>query len=122
MFVTRERDDEADSRLYALKPMNCPGHTMIYKHLVQSYRDLPLRLAEFGNVMRHEPTGALHGIFRARSFTQDDAHIFCTEDQLADEVIKCCEEVRTLYRIFGYDPRYNQSEILHSSRATYWFR
>ena len=104
MFVTRERAEEEDSRLYALKPMNCPDHTMIYKHLVQSYRDLPLRLAEFGTVMRHEPTGALHGIFRVRSFTQDDAHIFCTEDQLADEVVKCCEEVRVLYRAFGYDP------------------
>lgn len=105
MYVTSEKgEDAADGRLYALKPMNCPGHTLIYKSLVRSYRDLPLRLAEFGNVIRHEPSGTLHGIFRARSFTQDDAHIFCTEKQLTDEVISCTNQVKDLYGAFGFDP------------------
>ena len=104
MFITKDREQSEDPKVYALKPMNCPGHTLVYNQLVQSYRDLPLRMAEFGTVMRFEPTGALHGIFRARSFTQDDGHIFCTEDQLGDEVVRCCEEVRELYRAFGYDP------------------
>ena len=105
MFLTKEKHSEKDedNRIYALKPMNCPGHTLIYNHLVQSFRDLPLRLAEFGTVMRHEPTGALHGLFRARSFTQDDAHIFCTEEQLTDEIINCCQQVRELYTAFGFD-------------------
>lgn len=103
MFVTGETEGE-DSRLYALKPMNCPAHTLIYRSLVQSYRDLPLRLAEFGNVIRNEPSGTLHGIMRARSFTQDDAHIFCTPDQLTDEVISCVKQVKTLYGDFGFDP------------------
>ena len=106
MFITKEKHSEEkdeEVRMYALKPMNCPGHTLIYKHLVQSFRDLPLRLAEFGTVMRHEPTGALHGLFRARSFTQDDAHIFCTEEQLTGEIINCCEQVKELYNTFGFD-------------------
>jgi threonyl-tRNA synthetase len=84
--------------------MNCPGHTLIYQNLVRSYRDLPLRLAEFGNVIRHEPSGTLHGILRARSFTQDDAHIFCTEEQLTQEVIECTGLVKQLYGAFGFDP------------------
>lgn len=103
MFVTGDTDGEG-SRLYALKPMNCPGHALIYRSLVQSYRDLPLRLAEFGNVIRNEPSGTLHGLMRARSFTQDDAHIFCTPDQLTDEVIRCVSQVKTLYGDFGFDP------------------
>ena len=103
MFTTSEREGE-HSRLYALKPMNCPGHTLIYHSLVRSYRDLPLRLAEFGNVIRHEPSGTLHGILRARSFTQDDAHIFCSEEQLTQEVIDCTALVKELYGAFGFDP------------------
>lgn len=104
MFTTSEEEKEGEGRLYALKPMNCPGHTLIYQNLVRSYRDLPLRLAEFGNVIRHEPSGTLHGILRARSFTQDDAHIFCTEEQLTQEVIDCTGLVKQLYGAFGFDP------------------
>ena len=103
MFVTGDTDHQ-NARLYALKPMNCPGHTLIYRSMVQSYRDLPLRLAEFGNVIRNEPSGTLHGIMRARSFTQDDAHIFCTPDQLTEEVISCVRQVKILYGDFGFDP------------------
>ncbi len=104
MFVTSEKEGDDDARIYALKPMNCPGHALIYRSMVQSYRDLPLRLAEFGNVIRNEPSGTLHGIMRARSFTQDDAHIFCTADQLTDEVIQCVKQVKLLYGDFGFDP------------------
>jgi threonyl-tRNA synthetase len=80
MFVTCADEDE---RVFALKPMNCPGHVQIFKHGLKSYRELPIRLAEFGNVHRYEPSGALHGLMRVRGFTQDDAHVFCTEEQLA---------------------------------------
>ena len=78
-------DAEADQRVFALKPMNCPGHVQIYKHGLRSYRELPLRMAEFGVVHRYEPSGAMHGVMRVRAFTQDDAHIFCTEDQIESE-------------------------------------
>ncbi len=81
--VTVAGDDTDDDRVFALKPMNCPGHVQIFKHGLKSYRDLPVKLAEFGNVHRYEPSGALHGLMRVRGFTQDDAHIFCTEEQLA---------------------------------------
>jgi len=104
MFLTSEKDGGDEGRVYALKPMNCPGHTLIYRSMVRSYRDLPLRLAEFGNVVRHEPSGTLHGILRARSFTQDDAHIFCSEEQLTQEVIECTALVKQLYGAFGFDP------------------
>src|SRR5690242_15710445 len=77
-----------DDQVFAIKPMNCPGHVQIFKHGLRSYRELPLRLAEFGNVHRYEPSGALHGLMRVRGFTQDDAHIFCTEDQMMDECLK----------------------------------
>ena len=87
MFAAQSAGDEAeDKRWFALKPMNCPGHVQIFKHGLKSYRDLPLRMAEFGVVHRYEPSGAMHGLMRVRGFTQDDAHIFCTEDQLADGV------------------------------------
>jgi hypothetical protein len=87
MFAAQSAGDEAeDKRWFALKPMNCPGHVQIFKHGLKSYRDLPLRLAEFGVVHRYEPSGAMHGLMRVRGFTQDDAHVFCTEAQLADEV------------------------------------
>jgi threonyl-tRNA synthetase len=99
----RPNDLEADQRLFALKPMNCPGHVQIFKHGLKSYRDLPLRLAEFGNVHRYEPSGALHGLMRVRGFTQDDAHIFCTEEQLADECLKINDLILSTYSDFGFD-------------------
>ncbi|MEE1658142.1 threonine--tRNA ligase [Microvirga sp. CF3062] len=99
----RPNDPEADQRLFALKPMNCPGHVQIFKHGLKSYRDLPLRLAEFGNVHRYEPSGALHGLMRVRGFTQDDAHIFCTEEQLAAECLKINDLILSTYADFGFD-------------------
>jgi threonyl-tRNA synthetase len=106
MFVCRPAGEEAESedeRLYALKPMNCPGHVQIFKHGLRSYRELPVRLAEFGAVNRYEPSGALHGLMRVRSFTQDDAHIFCTEAQLAEECHKINELIFSVYSHFGFD-------------------
>ncbi|MFT0891401.1 threonine--tRNA ligase [Pseudochelatococcus sp. G4_1912] len=99
MFVTQTEDD----RVFAIKPMNCPGHVQVFKHGLKSYRDLPLRLAEFGAVSRYEPSGALHGLMRVRAFTQDDAHVFCTEDQLADECLKINDLILTTYADFGFD-------------------
>src|SRR6516165_4107093 len=106
MFMCRPAGEEAeteDLRIYALKPMNCPGHVQIFKHGLRSYRELPLRFAEFGAVNRYEPSGALHGLMRVRSFTQDDAHIFCTEEQLADECHKINELILSVYGHFGFD-------------------
>ncbi len=106
MFMCRPAGDEAeteDERVYALKPMNCPGHVQIFKHGLRSYRELPVRLAEFGAVNRYEPSGALHGLMRVRSFTQDDAHIFCTEEQLAEECHKINELILSVYGDFGFD-------------------
>jgi threonyl-tRNA synthetase len=91
-----------DERIYACKPMNCPGHVQIFKHGLKSYRDLPLRIAEFGKVHRYEPSGALHGLLRVRHFTQDDAHIFCTEDQITEECVKLNEQMLSIYRDFGF--------------------
>ena len=99
MFVTQTEDD----RVFAIKPMNCPGHIQIFKQGLKSYRDLPVRLAEFGNVSRYEPSGALHGLMRVRAFTQDDAHVFCTEDQLADECLKINDLILSTYSDFGFD-------------------
>src|SRR5580700_8093624 len=99
MFLTRTPDE----RLYAIKPMNCPGHVQIFKHGLRSYRELPLRFAEFGAVNRYEPSGALHGLMRVRSFTQDDAHIFCTEEQMAEECHKINELILSVYSHFGFD-------------------
>ncbi|RUV56029.1 threonine--tRNA ligase [Mesorhizobium sp. M5C.F.Ca.IN.020.29.1.1] len=101
--VTVAGDDTDDDRVFALKPMNCPGHVQIFKHGLKSYRDLPVRLAEFGAVHRYEPSGALHGLMRVRGFTQDDAHIFCTEEQLADECIKINDLILSTYADFGFD-------------------
>ena len=104
MFVSapaREQTDE--DRLYAIKPMNCPGHIQIFKHGLKSYRDLPLRMAEFGVVHRYEPSGALHGLLRVRAFTQDDAHVFCTEAQMAEECLKINELILSTYADFGFD-------------------
>jgi threonyl-tRNA synthetase len=86
----------------AVKPMNCPGHVLIYRNRLRSYRELPLRLAEFGSCHRNEPSGALHGIMRVRAFTQDDAHIFCTEDQIMGEAVAFCDLLRSIYRDFGF--------------------
>lgn len=103
MFKVLCADDEAeDQRVFALKPMNCPGHVMIFKHGLKSYRDLPIRLAEFGAVHRYEPSGALHGLMRVRGFTQDDAHIFCTEEQLADECMEINDLILSTYADFGF--------------------
>ena len=93
---------EAEERIFALKPMNCPGAVQIFKQGIKSYRELPLRMAEFGACHRNEPSGALHGIMRVRAFTQDDAHIFCTEDQITAETIRFCELLKTVYGDFGF--------------------
>ena len=95
-------DDEHD-RVLALKPMNCPGHVQIFRQGLKSYRDLPLRLAEFGSCHRSEPSGALHGLMRVRQFTQDDAHIFCAEDQINPETVAFCTLLQTVYRDFGFE-------------------
>lgn len=97
MFIT-----ESENRHYAIKPMNCPGHVQVFNHGLRSYRDLPLRLAEFGSCHRNEASGALHGLMRVRSFTQDDAHIFCTEDQILEEVIKFVDLLNQVYANFGF--------------------
>jgi len=103
MFAAQSAGDEAeDKRWFVLKPMNCPGHVQIFKHGLKSYRDLPLRLAEFGVVHRYEPSGAMHGLMRVRGFTQDDAHVFCTEEQLADECLKINELILSTYSDFGF--------------------
>tara|TARA_R110002020_G_scaffold34066_2_gene103346 strand:- start:10870 stop:12873 length:2004 start_codon:yes stop_codon:yes gene_type:complete len=100
---THPDDEGADNRIFALKPMNCPGHVQIFKHGLKSYRDLPIRLAEFGNVHRYEPSGALHGLMRVRAFTQDDAHVFCTEEQLEAEILKINDLMMSVYRDFGFE-------------------
>ena len=100
--ATSAGDDTEDERIYAIKPMNCPGHVQIFKHGLKSYRELPIRLAEFGIVHRYEPSGAMHGLLRVRGFTQDDAHIFCTEEQLAAECLKINELILSVYADFGF--------------------
>ena len=100
--ATSAGDNTEDERVYAIKPMNCPGHIQIFKHGLRSYRELPLRMAEFGVVHRYEPSGALHGLLRVRAFTQDDAHVFCTEDQMADECLKINELILSTYADFGF--------------------
>ncbi|MGD2119493.1 MAG: threonine--tRNA ligase [Chromatiales bacterium] len=101
------RDDifttETEGRIYAIKPMNCPAHIQIYNHGLKSYRDLPLRLAEFGSCHRNEPSGTLHGLMRVRNFVQDDAHIFCTEDQILSEVLAFTDLLFEVYKDFGFD-------------------
>ena len=93
---------EQEERIFALKPMNCPGHVQIYRHDLKSYRDLPLRMAEFGSCHRFEPSGALHGLMRVRAFTQDDAHIFCTVDQITSESMVFCDLLQRIYRDLGF--------------------
>ena len=99
MFIT----ETEDGRIFACKPMNCPGHVQIFKHGLKSYRDLPIRMAEFGKVHRYEPSGALHGLMRVRSFTQDDAHIFCTHDQIKQECVRLHELILNIYKDFGFE-------------------
>ena len=104
MFMaTSAGEATEDERVFAIKPMNCPGHIQIFKHGLRSYRELPLRMAEFGVVHRYEPSGALHGLLRVRAFTQDDAHVFCTEDQMADECLKINELILSTYADFGFE-------------------
>ena len=93
----------ADGRIYAIKPMNCPGHVQVFKQGITSYRDLPVRLAEFGKCHRYEPSGALHGMMRVRAFTQDDAHVFCTAEQITEESIAICNLILNIYKNFGFD-------------------
>ncbi len=100
MFLTAKREE--DERVYAIKPMNCPGHVQIFKNGLKSYRDLPLKIAEFGKVHRFEPSGALHGLLRVRAFTQDDAHIFITESQIAEEALKVNDQILSIYEDFGF--------------------
>ncbi|CAG9001307.1 MAG: Threonine--tRNA ligase [Candidatus Celerinatantimonas neptuna] len=107
MFTT-----SSENREYAIKPMNCPGHVQIFNQGLKSYRDLPLRMAEFGCCHRNEPSGALHGLMRVRGFTQDDAHIFCTEEQIQSEVSSCIKMVYDLYSTFGF----NRIEVKLSTR------
>ncbi|MGY5449378.1 threonine--tRNA ligase [Agarivorans sp. MS3-6] len=98
MFTT-----QSENREYAVKPMNCPGHIQIFNQGLKSYRDLPLRMAEFGSCHRNEPSGSLHGLMRVRGFTQDDAHIFCTDNQIQDEVASCIDMVYETYKTFGFE-------------------
>jgi len=99
MFTT----ETVDGRTYAIKPMNCPGHVQVFKQGITSYRDLPVRLAEFGKCHRYEPSGALHGMMRVRAFTQDDAHIFCTPEQITEESIAVCDLILEIYKTFGFE-------------------
>src|SRR4029077_16466554 len=108
MFIAESRDE----RVLAVKPMNCPGHVLIFRHRLRSYRELPLRLAEFGSCHRNEPSGALHGLMRVRGFVQDDAHIFCTEAQIQDEAGRFIDLLRSVCADFGF----NDIEIKLSTR------
>ncbi|WP_162652310.1 threonine--tRNA ligase [Lentilitoribacter sp. Alg239-R112] len=99
MYATETVDD----RVFAIKPMNCPGHVQIFKHGLKSYRELPIKMAEFGAVHRYEPSGALHGLMRVRGFTQDDAHVFCTEEQMTAECLRINDLILTTYADFGFD-------------------
>ena len=103
MFIATVEDESEKDRILALKPMNCPCHVQIFNQGLRSYRELPLRMAEFGACHRYEPSGALHGIMRVRSFTQDDAHIFCSEDQIADETVRFVALLSSIYRDFGFE-------------------
>lgn len=111
MFTT-----SSENREYAIKPMNCPGHVQIFNQGLKSYRDLPLRMAEFGSCHRNEPSGSLHGLMRVRGFTQDDAHIFCTEDQIEGEVTSCIKMVYDIYSTFGFTDIYVKLSTRPESR------
>ncbi|MPZ38352.1 MAG: threonine--tRNA ligase [Rhizobiales bacterium] len=104
MFMARSAGEATDDdRVFAIKPMNCPGHIQIFKHGLKSYRELPMRLAEFGLVHRYEPSGALHGLMRVRGFTQDDAHVFCTDEQMASECLRINDLILSTYADFGFE-------------------
>jgi threonyl-tRNA synthetase len=121
MFIAQSRDEKT----LALKPMNCPGHVLIFRNRLRSYRELPLRLAEFGSCHRNEPSGALHGIMRVRAFTQDDAHIFCTEDQITEEAIAFCELLLSVYRDFGFEDvaiKFADRPIMRAGSDEVWDR
>src|SRR5215831_18105791 len=121
MFIAESRDE----KVLALKPMNCPGHVLIFRSRLHSYRELPLRLAEFGSCHRNEPSGALHGIMRVRAFTQDDAHIFCAEDQITTESIAFCELLLSVYRDFGFDDvaiKFADRPLLRAGSDEVWDR
>ena len=98
MFLTA-----SENREYAIKPMNCPGHVQVFNGKLRSYKDLPLRLGEFGSCHRNEPSGALHGLFRLRNFTQDDGHIFCIENQIQEEVFQFTSQLKKVYSKFGFE-------------------
>ncbi len=122
MFTVRE-DDEGKERVLAVKPMSCPGHVQIFRQHLHSYRELPLRLAEFGSCHRNEPSGALHGIMRVRAFTQDDAHIFCTEAQITAETIAFCDLLGSVYRDFGFDEltvKFADRPVLRAGSDAVW--
>mgnify|MGYP000270416138 CR=1 FL=1 len=99
-MYTTETEDE---RIFALKPMNCPGGVQVFNSQIRSYKELPLRVAEFGKVFRYEPSGALHGLLRVRAFTQDDAHIFCTEDQITEESLSVTNLILEIYKDLGFE-------------------
>lgn len=122
MFIARVEDED---KTLALKPMNCPCHVQIFKRGLRSYRELPLRMAEFGACNRYEPSGALHGIMRVRAFTQDDAHIFCTEVQIAPETVKFVEMLRSVYRDFGFEDftvKFSDRPALRAGADEVWDR
>ncbi|MEM7069470.1 MAG: threonine--tRNA ligase [Pseudomonadota bacterium] len=110
--LVNPEDENADHRVFAIKPMNCPGHVQIFKHGLRSYREMPVRLAEFGNVHRYEPSGALHGLMRVRGFTQDDAHVFCTEEQMHAECMRINDLILSVYADFGF----TEMSVLLSTR------
>ena len=122
MFVAQVEDEK---KSLALKPMNCPCHVQIFRHGLRSYRELPLRMAEFGSCHRYEPSGALHGIMRVRQFTQDDAHIFCTEDQIAAETARFVALLSSVYRDFGFDSfrvKFSDRPVLRAGNEADWDR
>merc|ERR1711991_1163053 len=112
-----------EDKTLALKPMNCPGHVQIYRQGVKSYRDLPLRMSEFGSCHRNEPSGALHGIMRVRAFTQDDAHIFCTEEQINSESVAFCNLLKDIYKDFGFSNirvKFSDRPSIRAGNDTTW--
>ena len=122
MFIAQVEDED---KTLALKPMNCPCHVQIFRHGLRSYRELPLRMAEFGSCHRYEPSGALHGIMRVRAFTQDDAHIFCTENQIADETVKFVALLSSIYKDFGFSEfrvKFSDRPVVRAGEDETWDR
>ena len=108
---------ELDDASYRMKPMNCPFHILIYKNSPKSYRDLPVRYAELGNVYRYERSGTMHGLLRVRGFTQDDAHIFCAPNQIEDEIVGCIEFAQVVLKTFGF----TEFKVELSTQELHWF-